>query len=82
MKSIRHIHRLVLAAIILICTFDASGATTVAVAAADFTKDKDGLAAFVFEVLQTELSARPDIELVDRKSSAKCWPNRASEPAD
>ncbi|GDX11298.1 hypothetical protein LBMAG57_30700 [Verrucomicrobiota bacterium] len=67
MKSIRHIHRLVLAAIILICTFDASGATTVAVAAADFTKDKDGLAAFVFEVLQTELSARPDIELVDRK---------------
>ncbi len=51
----------------LISATDACAATTVAVAAADFAKDKDGIAAFVFEVLQTELAGRPDIELVDRK---------------
>ena len=67
MKLIRFIQPLILSASILIGACDASGATTVAVAAADFTKDKDGFAAFVFEVLQTELAARPDVELVDRK---------------
>ena len=67
MNLIRLVKSLIFAAAIPGNAFAASAATTIAVTGANFAGDKDGLSAFVFEVMQTELSARPDIELVDRK---------------
>ena len=67
MTPVRLVKILLVTALIAGSAFTTSAATTVAVTGANFTNDKDGIAAFVFEVLQTELSARPDIELVDRK---------------
>ena len=66
MKIIRIITPIV-AVFLLACMGDARAGTTVAVSASNFANDKDGAAAFVFEVLQTELAAKPGIELVDRK---------------
>jgi curli biogenesis system outer membrane secretion channel CsgG len=42
-------------------------AITVAVNQANFGQSKDGIGEFAFEVLQVELAAKPDYELVDRK---------------
>lgn len=67
MKSIRFATLLILTTILCAKMFTASAATSIAVTGGNFTNDREGTAAFVFEVLQTELAARPDIELVDRK---------------
>ena len=67
MNRITFCRLFVIAGILLGSAFTASAATTVAVSGGNFLNDRDGAAAFVFEVLQTELAARPGIELVDRK---------------
>ena len=67
MNRITFCRLFVIVGILLGSAFTASAATTVAVSGGNFVNDRDGAAAFVFEVLQTELSARPGIELVDRK---------------
>jgi len=67
MTRISFCRLVVIAGILFGSAFTASAATTVAISGGSFVNDRDGAAAFVFEVLQTELSARPDIELVDRK---------------
>lgn len=67
MNSTRLITPLIAIAALLGSAFTSPAATTVAVTGSNFANDREGIAAFVFEVLQTELAAKPDIELVDRK---------------
>jgi len=59
-------------------TLPATGAPiTLAVSDRELANDADGTGAFLFEVLQVELSAQPDYELVDRKRLQNLLSGRA-----
>ncbi len=60
-------HILLFGAALLLGIIPASAAITVAVNQANMIGDSKGIGAFVFEVLQVELSGKQDFELVDRK---------------